>query len=601
MKLRLLFLALLATGVSRAKTSATPELKPPRVADNPQTFCNPLDLDYRLQPDNPLRREAADPVCVFFKGDYYLFASKSGGYWWSHDFSHWNFVTPQGVNLEGYAPAVFEFDGELVYKVSGDNRVWKSATPKEANSWKAAGNTLRDTDPAFFRDDDGRAYLAYGCSSDKPCHIVEVNPKAGYATVGKSASTAAGDEKIRGWEVPGNHNDPNDPAANNRADPMSIFSRTPWVEGSWLTKHDGVYHLQYSAPGTCFTTYGDGVHTAKSPLGPYTYAPHSPFSFKPTGFMTGAGHSCTFADARGDLWHIASGVVCVRHRYERRLTVSPLRFDSAGRIRADTFRADLPQFLPGKIPVAQRDANAGGNLAGWNLLSCRKSVKASSESPDHPVSNATDENIRTWWSAATGEPGEWLEMDLGALKTVRAVQVNFAEDGMTARGRKTPIFQQYTLEYSNDGKTWAMLADKSASTKDAPHAYLELEAPLRTRHLRITNKAAASPALGKFALADLRVFGQAPGAPPRTPAAPRVERDANDRRHAVVSWDAVPGADGYVVSCGIAPDCLNLHFEVRGATTVEMRCLDIREGYHFTVRAFNESGTGKPGDLRQAP
>jgi hypothetical protein len=47
-------------------------------AERPATFCNPLDLDYRFQLDNPVRREAADPAIVFFKGQYWLFASKSG-------------------------------------------------------------------------------------------------------------------------------------------------------------------------------------------------------------------------------------------------------------------------------------------------------------------------------------------------------------------------------------------------------------------------------------------------------------------------------------------------------------------------------------------
>ena len=45
------------------------------------TVCNPLNLNYRYQLDNPSRREAADPSMILFKGKYYLFASKSGGYW----------------------------------------------------------------------------------------------------------------------------------------------------------------------------------------------------------------------------------------------------------------------------------------------------------------------------------------------------------------------------------------------------------------------------------------------------------------------------------------------------------------------------------------
>jgi len=45
----------------------------------PRTFANPLNIDYRFMIDQPSRREAADPVMLVFGGDYYLFASKSGG------------------------------------------------------------------------------------------------------------------------------------------------------------------------------------------------------------------------------------------------------------------------------------------------------------------------------------------------------------------------------------------------------------------------------------------------------------------------------------------------------------------------------------------
>ena len=63
----------------------------------PQTFCNPLDLPYRFQLEAPSRREAADPTLVRFNGEYWLFASKSGGYWHSSDMMHWQFVTPTGL------------------------------------------------------------------------------------------------------------------------------------------------------------------------------------------------------------------------------------------------------------------------------------------------------------------------------------------------------------------------------------------------------------------------------------------------------------------------------------------------------------------------
>ena len=43
----------------------------------------------------------------------------------------------------------------------------------------------------------------------------------------------------------------------------------PFIEGSWMTKHNGKYYLQYGAPGTEFSGYADGVVVGDNPLGPF--------------------------------------------------------------------------------------------------------------------------------------------------------------------------------------------------------------------------------------------------------------------------------------------------------------------------------------------
>src|SRR5665647_3663063 len=69
-----------------------------------QTYCNPMNLSYRFCLDQPSRREAADPTMVLYKDNYYLFASKSGGYWHSRDLVNWELVTTPTLPLENYAP-----------------------------------------------------------------------------------------------------------------------------------------------------------------------------------------------------------------------------------------------------------------------------------------------------------------------------------------------------------------------------------------------------------------------------------------------------------------------------------------------------------------
>ena len=91
-----------------------------RVAVSPRTFCNPVNLDYRFMKIEGGEgiREAADPVVVSFKDHYYLFASKSSGYWYSDDFTDWKhvFIPDSVLPIEDYAPAIFVHD-EYVYYV----------------------------------------------------------------------------------------------------------------------------------------------------------------------------------------------------------------------------------------------------------------------------------------------------------------------------------------------------------------------------------------------------------------------------------------------------------------------------------------------------
>ncbi len=55
----------------------------------------------------------------------------------------------------------------------------------------------------------------------------------------------------------------------------------PYVECAFMTKHDGLYYLQYACPGTQYNTYADGVYTSNSPLGPFMRQASNPFSAKP--------------------------------------------------------------------------------------------------------------------------------------------------------------------------------------------------------------------------------------------------------------------------------------------------------------------------------
>lgn len=62
------------------------------------TYCNPLNIDYTYMIYNSDRdisyRSGADPAVVEFRGEYYMFVTRSHGYWRSKDLLNWEFVRP---------------------------------------------------------------------------------------------------------------------------------------------------------------------------------------------------------------------------------------------------------------------------------------------------------------------------------------------------------------------------------------------------------------------------------------------------------------------------------------------------------------------------
>src|SRR5512147_1727280 len=145
------------------------------------TICNPVNLSYRFCLDTPSRREAADPTMVTFRNEYYLFASKSGGYFHSKDLISWDLITTNDLPLEDYAPAAVVMKDTLYFMASkgAPVTIYKTADPKSGN-WTIATSSfpIGMTDPDLFVDDDGRLYFYYGCSNVNPIYGVELDPKS---------------------------------------------------------------------------------------------------------------------------------------------------------------------------------------------------------------------------------------------------------------------------------------------------------------------------------------------------------------------------------------------------------------------------------------
>ena len=536
------------------------------------TICNPVNLNYRFCLDAPSRREAADPTMVNFKNEYYLFASKSGGYFHSTDLINWDLITSKDLPLEDYAPTVVVMKDTLYFMASkgAPVTIYKTANPKSGN-WQIANSSfpIGMIDPDLFVDDDGHLYFYYGCSNIDPLYAVELDSKT-LNPIGKAVEILNSNKNKFGWERPGDYN-------NKEVQ--------PWIEGSWMTKHDGKYYLQYAGPGTEYKSYCDGVYVSDKPLGPFKLAANNPVSYKPEGFIAGAGHSSTFQDKYGNYWHVSTMTISQKHMFERRLGLFPTFFDKDGEMSVYTGFGDFPLKVPTKKISGPEEL-----FSQWMLLSYNKPVEVSSELPNHPKSFAANEDIRTFWSAQTGNKGEWLTIDLQNECTVNAIQINYTENETNLFGRNTDIYYQYLLQYSSDNKTWKTLADKSKSKTDVPHDYIELSTPVKARYIRLTNYKVPG---GTFAIAGLRIFGNGGGKVPSIVKNLSMERSETDRCIVKLNWDKTPDATGYTIRYGNQRDKLYQNYQVFGDDTLIIRSLNGLQKYYFTIDAFNENGITK--------
>jgi len=539
-----------------------------------KTVCNPMNISYRFCIDKPSRREAADPTIVWFKDRYFLFASKSGGYWHSKDLADWTFVETDQIPVEEYAPAAVVID-EVIYFLASSNEkstVYKSADPL-SGKWSVAVEELEIPvwDPAFLLDDDQRLYLYWGCSNVNPLYGVEVDYKNNFTFKAKPTELLHSDIGIHGWEVPGDYN--------------TLTKQKPWIEGAWLNKIEGKYYLQYAGPGTEYKSYCDGVYVSESPLGPYTLQKHNPFAYKPEGFAAGAGHGSTFADQYGNFWHIGTMTISQKHMFERRLGLFPVFLDENGTLYCNTKYGDYPYQVP------QRKIKSFDEIfSGWMLLSYNKKVEVSSSIDSLPASNMVDENIRTYWAAASGNAGEYAILDLGDGCDVFAIQVNFAEHNTDIYGRKAGLHHRYTIEYSNDKSNWQLLIDRSKNESDRSHDYTQLEKKVNCRYLKISNVEVPG---GNFAISGFRVFGKGEGSAPEKVVNFSALRNKADQKSVTLAWEKSKGANGYNISYGVGQSQLYQNYIVYDDTTVTINSLNADLDYYFTIESFNENGITK--------
>jgi len=310
----------------------------------------------------------------------------------------------------------------------------------------------------------------------------------------------------------------------------------------------------------------------------------NPFSYKPGGFLPGAGHGSTLRDADGRWWHAATTRISVNHNFERRVGLWRAGFDEDGELFCDQRYGDFPQ----------RTDQEPWETPDFMLLSYGKPARASSWVEGGEPARGFDENARTWWRAAVNTSGEWLEVDLGAVCDTRAAQINFADDALSLpfpehapRGDRwiddTRHPTRWLLEGSVDGAAYFVLADKSAAGTDLPHDFVLFPGGAAARYVRLT--VIALPYAQAACVSGLRVFGLGRGEKPAAASSVTISREG--ALDLSLAWEG--NAQGYNVLWGFAPDKLYHCVQVFDRKA-HVGALVRGQPVYVRIDSFNENG-----------
>ena len=592
-----------------------------------QYFCNPLNMDYRYQfihdehsGKDTVSREAADPSMILFKGKYYIFASMTLSVWVSEDLVNWeSHRLPDNLPLYDYAPDVRVVGDYVYFSASRRGTICDFYRTKDVlnGPYERIPGTFDFWDPDLFLDDNGRLYFYWGCNSITPIWGVELDPETMHQK-GEKVELIEGHPDRLGYERFGeDHSLPaisfeeaekqlrkmkkEQGKSEKLTEEEIMFARMmlthrPFIEGAWMTKHNGKYYLQYACPGTELNVYGDGVYESDSPLGPFHVAENNPYSYKPGGFLRGAGHGSTMEDVSGNLWHTATMQISKNHNFERRVGIWAAGFDKDGVLFCNQRYGDWPM----KVEQGKMDP---WKEPEWYLLSYGKKMTASSFTEGKEPEKAADENVQTWWQAAGNQEGEWLAMDLGKTYDVRAAQINFADDkiDLPSPGKRqgeryidpSAHKTRWILEGSEDGEKWQILKDKSQAETNLPHDFVVKEEGIKLRYLRVTIQEV--PFDQKPCISGLRVFGKGEGEKPVVPEWSVRRTGTMDMEVKIQEHE---DTTGYVVLWGMAPDklyhsCMTFQPERKIGALMEGKKAYVR------VDAFNENGITEGTVIRE--
>ena len=507
----LLFVALCAA-------VSTPALAADPVPGKSPRYCNPLPMV-----GGGGASASGDVTVIRDNGKYYMYCT-GGGAWISGDLVNWTF---QRVTNVPVAPHVVKYNGSF-YMCGNDGPLFKADNPlgpfTNIGNWTntpgVAGGWNCAFDMDIFIDDDNKPYLYYPGRGVSGIFVVPLDPNDLTKFAGPPRHLF-GFNKDHVWE---------------RYGEMNEYTDVAWIEGPWLQKHNGTYYLEYSASGTQWKTYADGYYTAKSPMGPFQYAPNNPLLRKTEGLVTGTGHGSIVEGPGKQLWQFYT-IVLANPPGGRRIGMDPVAFDKHGNMSVRI--TDSPQWAPGVVADPAKDGDSGSIPVTINKVRAMNALsKFSSQQPGHDAAYAVDNSSGTWWEPNPTDAQPTLTIELSPatrfdkvqLFTIDSMRLLFTDGGRfgfgnrggvpgagaaatdtnsAAAGTSTPPATnayQYNIDVSTDGKTYAPVLDQTTTTVVRNTIFEEIP-PTECRFVRLTmtNWPRATP----LGIIEFTVFGKA--------------------------------------------------------------------------------------------
>ncbi len=504
MKIKTVFRLLLA-GAILCSLAATTYAQSPEIGKVTR-YCNPLPMIIA-----PGGNASGDVTVIRENGRYYMFCT-GGGAWISDDMFNWSFQRVENVPV---APDVVKYNGNF-YMCGNDGPLFKADNPLgpyiKLGDWKntpdVAGGWNGAFDMEIFVDEDNKPYLYYSGRGVSGIFVVQLDPDDLTRFAGP-VKHLFGFNSDHIWE---------------RYGEMNEYTDVAWVEGPWLHKHNGTYYLQYSASGTQWKTYAEGYYTAKSPMGPFTYAPNNPLLRKTEGLVTGPAHGSIVEGPDGHLWQFYT-IVLSNPPGGRRIGMDRVIFDKKGNMTVTV--TDTPQWAPGVIKDPST-GNSGSIPVTINKVNAMNALsRASSQQPGRDAAYAVDNSSGTWWEPSPADSLPSLTVELSPATRFDAVQL-FTIDGvriMFNGGRRgfgrpqaatasTPVPQsssdayQYKIEVSTDGKTYETVLDQTEN-KIIRNTIFEEIPPVKCRFVRLT--LTDWPSTTPLGILEFTVFGKPSG------------------------------------------------------------------------------------------